>query len=82
MDLLYNVLSFKFSTLYTDINHGPASTTSNHPWGANPPLSQHRWAQNMFSDLVTLTVNLDHSKSIGFLGPIRSYIEPRLKFIS
>ena len=50
--------------------------TSNHPRGANPLLSQHRWAQNVFSDLLTFTFNLGHSQSIGFVGPIRSYIGP------
>ena len=60
-----------------------------HPQGANAALSQHRWrygcevmAKNMFSDLLTLSFDLGHSKSIGFLGPIRSYLGPSLKFIS
>ena len=57
-------------------------TTSNHPQGANHPLSQHQWAQNVCSDLLTLTFQIGHSKSLGFLGPIRFYIGPSLKFIS
>ena len=39
-------------------------------------------AQNRHDDLLTLTVDVGHSKSIGSLGPIRSYVGSRLKFIN
>ena len=48
------------------------------------PASVNRevMAQNVLDDCLTLAFDLGHSKSIGFLGPIRSYLGPTLKFIS
>ena len=61
----------------------PSTTICGCKSSAKPALVNHDvMTQNVFNDLLTLTFDLGHSKSIGLLGPIRSYLGPSLKFIS